>query len=617
MTNGSIEFSSGCPEYYTAVTQEQSFKTADLIKKQIRASSLCYKYGNVTWNSFKKLYPVEDQSKESKLVIIRDMLLEIIRALGNLLMSVFKTIKFDFPLSKLNVYRAGRSLEKAYGHFLMLFSQQVLSVQQSLFQKQCYGYFEEMHEANIHVITNFSLTCKNGIIIPHAKDAETMTLLDFKKCSFNQREAVLEKFKLTGKISDESFKKIDLLNDELLSSIGLETVIISAAHNQLNYLLLSDDEFSILSLKEYMNVCQEVKDILRDRLLHFKNESLPTIDLGTDISKITLIQFRNLSTQTIQALLPEIKHSRCLLVLIDERHFKGENPLDITSLDTFENLFGWRGEGDKSNEVLFRLVPNSQMQKILDKLPKFMMEKITPDRFKETENQRALDISDLDTSKLNDLFGWRGNDLSNEVLFRAVPNSQIQNVLTKLSKNLMLMITQDRFKEVENQRPLDISELNTKKLDDLFGWRGNDLSNEVLLSAVPDDQFKVIFKKFSTSLMKLVKLDRLPIVDFIGMGKEQVDALFPEYSIQILSDESAQHFYSRSWNYKSHGAGGMPECHENIQIGLPFDKIQKKSEGIKTSNLAKFEKLTQQQYDQIKGMLSEDNQLLARQKGLN
>jgi hypothetical protein len=135
--------------YFSALKLDPQWSSKQKIEKHIRENHLHFSYGNATYASYEKKY-------ESRCYLqrkIRAIPAALLTGTIHVIYHLAKAVLYGIPKAclgegrhfKANIYRLTRDMEEALGWLVTLFDDKRGSylVQESLFHKECYHYFEK------------------------------------------------------------------------------------------------------------------------------------------------------------------------------------------------------------------------------------------------------------------------------------------------------------------------------------------------------------------------------------------------------------------------------------------------------------------------------------------
>ena len=158
-----------------------------------------------------------------------------------------------------------------------------------------------------------------GIEIPHHDEARKISLRNFHEMTPEDQQKTIDKFQLQSDINAIGqavfFQKLSEVNEEVLDLVTLVDLKTNIKTSRLKYILLNDDEFKAVTLRQLDNeslvfslrqLSHEYLDQTRNVFLRVNlidQESQKTFVLLKDFLDLNVIHFQHLTADTIMNLL--------------------------------------------------------------------------------------------------------------------------------------------------------------------------------------------------------------------------------------------------------------------------------------------------------------------------
>lgn len=624
--------------YYSALTH-----TKKDLENQIEEKPQRFAYGSADYERFQASYSYDGYVKRKILAIPFALIAGICKTIYRLARIIFISIPMacagEDKFLKAEIYRLARDMQEASGWIITLFNDKEGSyqVQESLFQKECYTYYENKRnskqipqaiptkrntlklpiEEKSQVITPpapiattrfqdcftsdkykkpVDLSKKSdafwysaevfyyGVAIPYYDEAKNITLHTFSEMNLEEQKAAIKKFKLERPIQEIGeeifFQRLNETKKKYLDLVTLVDLKLSMSASNIKYALMSDDEFKTLTLNQLKEDAAESNTILSKRLKDLTVGSQQINFEGRDILDLPLIQFRNLSGTTINAFIEKIPAS--IFHLFTDQQIKEIN-FEKVSKEQIDKLFIL---DDKEELRRFALLSPTQVNAMLDKLDRLHLTFISDYQL------MKLDLKHLSQERLGQLFFYV--DGKEELRrFALLSPEQVNSILNRLDDYRLTFISDEQLVK------LQLKKHSQKEINRLFCYidEHEEKRRFALLSV---NQVNSILVKLDDYRLSLISDAQLTQIDMSKLSKEQVHIIFPNWSkdaIRTQLNGKPRSFFSIFKN-------------DSDQKKISEQEINAISEKRKNANMAKFKLLSQIQMDSIKVKLSRENQIL-------
>jgi hypothetical protein len=264
---------------------------------------------------------------------------------------------------RVNTYHLIRDLEETCGWIVTLFHDKVGSylVEESLFHKAAYSIYET---------SRYDSDEQKGLESSVYKEAEGITLAQFKAMDRLDRKAAIEKFSLQNGIDhlgERFYGQLERASDEALALVSLIHLWGCHSRSGVNYALLSDAEFSRLTLSEFSKTSASQVGVIQKRLQFHKVNSESLVYENKLEMPISI--FYKMTAAQISTFISEVPPSA--FELFTEERFNGMD-LSKASSKGLEVLFESFQTVEERKARLSSL-PKSQLNTVFRKLPDYLV----------------------------------------------------------------------------------------------------------------------------------------------------------------------------------------------------------------------------------------------------
>ncbi len=642
-----MNISDRCPEYFAAamagVEIPQGLTSEKFLRRGIKSNALQFSYGNATYNDYQVNYRINEQAiRDRKWVAIPNALLAgACKTVYDLSNAVFKGINGDSRGFAINMYRAARDLEEAYGWIVTLFDDVLGSyhVQQSLFHKECYSYFERTPRES-------SVSYYHDVRVPYCSEAMNITLKAFYEMDEATQEGKIELFELEEVIAsfggkEVFFRKLAEANQEALALVDLVDLKLEGVQPKISYVIMTDVDFKALTLGQIKDANASQMKVISERLKQFADEPA-LVEIPEDIMSVPAFQFDSIPgsriTQQLDVIPPaifplfsdaqiqEVDFANASKEQVDCLFDLGSNErvtqrLELLSTPQFQDVLG------KLSLYKLKLIPNERLSQldlsVLDERalnggllevgsnPKIatrlgclhidqlqsILGKLNPYKLRLIPNERLpqLDLSVLGKDALNGGLLEVGSNQEIATRLGCLHIDQLQSILGKLNHYKLKLIPNAQLPQ------LDLSVLDESALNGGLLEVGSNQEIATRLGCLGTHQLQSILSRLKGSCLRCIEGEALGCLDISGLLQEQINALFPTLSRDAIRQEGSG-FYC----FHSIAVNGEFVCQEEGN-GYSEQKIDSIiSERTRAAQVI-LTALTEDQINSIRDKLSPDH----------
>jgi hypothetical protein len=586
--------------YFSTVKLDPTLSSKQEIEKHIKESSQCFSYGSVNYPAYEGKYTPKGYIQRKIVAIPAALWAGIVKSIYHLAKVVFygipKACIGESRHIKADVYRIARDMEEALGWLVTLFNDKRGSylIQESLFQKECYNYFEEVQKkvssshssrSNNNYPFSFSRTFINGVEIPHCEEARKITLRNFREMNSEARQEAIKKFQLQSNIEaigqEQFFQKLNEANEQALELVNLVDLKMDVKTSKMKYALLSDNEFKKVTIGQLEDASPEQMRFIFQRIEEVK-DAIPDEKFNENLFELPVAQLHRVPGQKLSEVIDKIPES--IFTLITDNQLKQLNLTNVNE-NQINKLFCYID--GKEEKRRFALLSIRQVQDILGKLGEYQLKLISDNQL------NKLDLKDVPADRLQKLFCYIDGK-EEKRRFASLPSAQVQVILEKLGEYQLKLISDDHLKE------LDLSGLSPEKLQKLFCYIDGK-EEKRRFACVPVDQVQVVLGKLGEYQLGLISDEQFKKLNLSSLSMEKINLLFPTFSKESIRLEHKGKHYSFSSTYKN------GKLTVNEQVGISEKEVERISAERKRINSAKLALLSSTQIMHIRDKLTQEN----------
>lgn len=471
-------------------------------------NEIMFSYGYTPFRDF-----IPDNGWRERKIRAFSQLGESIAALGNIAAITFLKIprRDSFPFLKYQTFTLLRACERITGLFLTLFNDRIGTylVEDAAYNLNCYTQVVQPASELENALKLFGHATNHQI-------AQAIPLTAVRDANEESKNKALNLLKLEKNVNAFEIKiekSFDLFlketPDSILSHLSLADFLVSFEESKLSVAILSDTEFSNLTLAKLENLKPDQGAFLKQRATKLPAAPVPP---KKPIEELTLTELLGLNAKTLLA-----QKKAHLLAFARKEQLQGLKLPELEE-DEVHSLFMWCRTNKEYQErfacfhdhFIFYVINNNRMQgKELSYLPDRLVKKL---KFSKLTQQQIDQLIFPEMAKRLNLF-----------TINVIEAAIIKGTFTHTSK--LRLLTSDHLKK------LNLSKLPIERVEELFPVTDKIEQEKKRFEKIQLHEVqKAIENKVPTGVYRLSLLSpqQLHFLKLSKLPKEQVQELFCE-----------------------------------------------------------------------------------------